>query len=93
MTKPISFPTITDVESDDPLLIGCFEANAGDGKAFTVVNMNDPMTFKKANAKFALDKDYKVTAWYNGHPTELSAEDGYYTVNLDSGEGVFITLE
>ncbi|MBR3848145.1 MAG: alcohol dehydrogenase catalytic domain-containing protein [Oscillospiraceae bacterium] len=50
-------------------------------------------TFKKANAKFVLDKAYKVTAWYNGHPTELSAEDGYYTVNLDSGEGVFITLE
>ena len=44
-------------------------------------------------AKIALDKDCKVTAWYNGYPTELSAQDGYYTVNLDSGEGVFITLE
>ena len=93
MTDPTSFPTITEIKSDDPLLIGCFEANEGNGKAFTVVNMNDPMTFKKASATFKLDKDYKVTAWYNGYPTELSAIDGYYTVNLDSGEGVFITLE
>ena len=93
MTNPSSFPTITEIKSNDPLLIGCFEANDGDGKAFTVVNMNDNMSFKKASAKIALDKDYKVTAWYNGYPTELSAIDGYYTVNLDSGEGVFITLE
>ena len=93
MTNPTSFPTITEIKSDDPLLIGCFEANEGDGKAFTVVNMNDNMSFKKASARIALDKDYKVTAWYNGYPTELSAIDGYYTVSLDSGEGVFITLE
>ena len=93
MTNPSSFPTITEIKSNDPLLIGCFEANDGDGKAFTVVNMNDNMSFKKASAKIALDNDYKVTAWYNGYPTELTAIDGYYTVNLDSGEGVFITLE
>ena len=93
MTNPTTFPTIAEIKSDDPLLIGCFEANEGNGKAFTVVNMNDNMSFKKASAKIALDKDYKVTAWYNGYPTELSAIDGYYTVNLDSGEGVFITLE
>lgn len=93
MTKPVSFPTITEIKSDDPLLIGCFEANKGDGKAFTLVNMNDPMMFKKASATFKLDKDYKVTAWYNGYPTELAGVNGEYGVSLDGGEGVFITLE
>ena len=93
MTQPASFDAITKIESDDPLLVGCFEANEGDGKAFTVVNMNDPMIFKKASAKVYLDGEYKVTAWYNGYPTELSAKDGAYEFYLDCGEGVFVTFE
>jgi len=91
MTEPAVFPTVRSVESGDPLLIGCFEAPDG-GKAFTVVNMHDPMTFKKAAAKIRLDGAYKITAWYNGYPTELFAENGACEIRLDSGEGVFVTL-
>ena len=93
MTKPTVPPTITQIESNDPLLVGCFTAKAGNGHAFTIVNMHDPMTFKKASAQIYWDGDCKVTVWQNGYPTTLTATDGAYTIALDSGEGVFITLE
>lgn len=93
MSHPTSFPTINKIEGDDPLLIGCFEANEGDGKAFTVVNMNDTMIFKKAVAKVYLNGKYKVTAWYNGYPSEPTSNDGAFEISLDCGEGVFIELE
>ncbi|MBQ8409756.1 MAG: hypothetical protein IJY39_12930 [Clostridia bacterium] len=34
-----------------------------------------------------------VTAWYNGYPQPLKCENGAYNITLDSGEGVFITIE
>ena len=102
MTNPVSFPAIKSIEGctpwDEPfspLLVGCFEAKEGNGKAFTIVNMRELITFYMAKAKFTLDEQYtKVVAYYKGEPTELVPdENGVYTVELECGEGVFVTID
>ena len=39
LEKPYTgFDTIKEIESDTPLLVGCFEKEEGTGHAFTIVN-------------------------------------------------------
>jgi hypothetical protein len=91
MTNPVSFPAVN-VTSKDPLLVGCFEAKEGSGKAITIVNMNEPLEKKGATASFTLNGYTSATAYIKGEPTVLTANNGVFTVSLESGEGVFITI-
>ena len=48
---------------------------------------------KTVNTAFKLNGE-KVTAYFGGAPTVLSAdENGYYNISLACGEGVFVTVE
>ncbi|MBE6688339.1 MAG: S-layer homology domain-containing protein [Ruminococcaceae bacterium] len=93
MTNPVSFPAISKINSQSPLLIGCFEAKEGDGKAFTLVNMNELLENKSADVSFKISGYTKVTAYLKGEPAVLTANDGMYSISLEPGEGVFITLD
>ncbi len=87
------FTTISQIQSSDPLLVGCFDKKQGSGKAFTLVNMYDPISGKYATAKFKLDASYTVTVHATGDPYTISPDaSGYYTITLSNGQGVFITL-
>ncbi|MBQ9920887.1 MAG: hypothetical protein IJO52_01775, partial [Clostridia bacterium] len=87
------FKAITEINSDAPLLFGCFEKKDGSGTAFTVVNMYNPRSVKAAEVKVKLDGT-TVTSYYGGTPTLLTADaDGYYTIKLGAGEGVFVTID
>jgi len=96
MTNPYTeFKTIQEIKCDDPLLIGCFEAKPGkaDGTAFTVVNMTEFQDNLGTSVHLKIDGK-KVTAWYRGFPEVITpGPDGYYTISLASGEGVFVTVE
>ena len=87
------FDILADVKSAEPLLIGCFEKEEGAGYAFTVVNMTDLKENMSATVRFKLAEDLNVTLYDEAVPTVLEADaDGYYTINLESTDGVFVTI-
>ena len=55
--------------------------------------MNELLEKKGATASFTLNGYTTATAYIKGEPTVLTATDGVFTVSLESGEGVFITIE
>ena len=88
------FKAIEKIDSDSPLLFGCFERKDDATKrAFTIVNMEEFEGESGATARVKLAAE-KVVVWERGVPRVLpSDEDGFRTFHLSSGEGVFVTLE
>lgn len=94
MSNPYtSFDIISEVKTDDPMLVGCFEKKDGNGYAFTLVNMTELADEKTATVQVKLSRDAKVTSYQNGTPAVLTPENGYYTFTLDWGMGTFVTIE
>ncbi len=87
------FGLISDVRSESPLLFGCFEEKEGDGRAFTVVNMNDLKKPTKATVSFRIEDRDSVTAYVGGRKTQLKAVDGVFTLELEAAAGAFIMVE
>ena len=87
------FTAIKDVKSNEAILFGCFEKDGKDGYAFTAVNMSNPETKKGTAFSFGTAESCRVFLWQKGQKTELSPQNGIYTLFLENGEGVFVTLE
>ncbi|MBE6688579.1 MAG: hypothetical protein E7588_04780 [Ruminococcaceae bacterium] len=85
------FKAITDLTCDTPLLVGCFEKKEGKGNAFTLVNQQDWKEPKGSVITFKAQG--KVTLYYDGEPQELTPVNGVYTVKLEQGDGVFVTVD
>ena len=88
-----TFPTIEQIQCDDPLLVGCFAEKDGPGTAFTIVNMSELDVLKTASVKLRL-AGTTVIAWPRGQRTVLTPDaDGFHHLTLPSGEGVFVEVE
>ncbi len=87
----LGFKAIEKIESDIPLLVGCFEKKEGEGNAFTLVNYNGFETLESHTVR--LKADGKLTLYREGEPTVLTGKDGFYEIELSVGEGVFVTIE
>lgn len=87
------FDLIEDIECKNPLLFGCFEGN--DSKAFTIVNMTGLQSNNgESDVSIKLSSAKDVTAYVKGVPQKLIEDsDGYISITLGVGEGVFITCE
>ncbi|MBQ9940661.1 MAG: hypothetical protein IJO74_03885 [Clostridia bacterium] len=85
------FKPISEVKCNTPLLVGCFDKIEGEGHAFTLVNCQDFATPETANIKVKIDG--KVTMYYDGEPTVLTSDDGWYDFTLTQGDGVFVTVD
>ena len=55
--------------------------------------MSELQDYTIADVEFTIKNAKKVTSYQKGIPTELKAVDNKYYISLDSGEGVFITVE
>ncbi len=87
------FAAIEQIRCDDPLLIGCFAAKDGPGAALTLVNMSDLELLKTTEVKVKLAGKTAV-AWPRGRRTVLTPDaDGFYSLTLSPGEGVFVEVE
>ncbi len=88
------FQTIQEIQSSDPLLIGCFESKEASGKtAFSIVNMTELHAAQTAVAKLRI-RGKKITAWYRGIPKTVTPdENGFCVFPLETGEGIFVTVE
>ena len=94
LEKPYSFDFIKSVDTQSPVLVGCFDKKSGGGKAFTLVNMENIFTDKSAKVSFEVAKPSTLTAYFKGVPTVLTPDaNGTYTVELENGQGVFITAQ
>lgn len=88
-----TFPTIQQIQCDDPLLVGCFVRKDGPATAFTVVNMSELEAVKTVHVKLKIAGS-RVVAWPRGERTVLiPGSDGFYHLTLASGEGVFVEVE
>lgn len=86
------FATIHDIESDDALLIGCFNKKEGNGTAFTIVNLADFQKGNSTTAKITLGSPTaKATVYRGGKAAETYT--GTINLTLENGEGLFITVE
>jgi len=85
------------VQTDDAVLVGCFDKKDGDGSAAMFVNMVNPYDMNAdATVTFRTEGIFpkKVTAYIGGIAKELKPSLlGVYTLNLSSGEGVFVIVE
>lgn len=88
------FDIISNIDCADPLLIGCFEKKDGAGHAFTLVNMVEFSEARGTTVKFTLAaSDKTVTVYGKDDPKVITAVNGVYTVELEEGQGVFVTVE
>jgi len=88
-----TFPTIEQIQCNDPLLIGCFSSKEDRSTAFTVVNMSELEAIKTVHVKLKISGS-TVIAWPRGERTVLtSGTDGFFHLTLPSGEGVFVEVE
>lgn len=85
------FPAIKAIDCENPLLIGCFENDKN--HAFTVVNMTD-LQQNTGISKVRLKTDSDVVIYKNGESSTLPQDsEGYISLTLDVGEGVFCVVE
>lgn len=82
--KPI---TVT----EDPVLVGCFKAKEGNGKAYTFVNMWEPNEQKTATFTATFDGATKVTVYRNGVKTIVNGNS--IEMTLAQEEGIYVTVE
>ncbi|MBQ9940086.1 MAG: S-layer homology domain-containing protein [Clostridia bacterium] len=86
---------VVSFKSEDPLLVGCFEKLDGNGHAFTVVNMVDfAAEDTSASFNFMLKDDTKTVTVYDKaeQPHVLKPTNNIYTIDLEEGQGVFVTI-
>ena len=88
-----AFPTIRQIQCDDPLLVGCFAKKDARTTAFTLVNMRELEAIKTAHVKLKIAGS-TVVAWPRGQRTRsILASDGFYRLTLPPGEGVFVEVD
>lgn len=88
-----AFPTIEQIQCDDPLLIGCFTAKDGPGTALTIVNMSELEAVKTVQVRLKLGGT-QVVAWPRGERFVLAPDaDGFYLLTLPPGDGVLVEVE
>ena len=87
------FDAIQEIQCDQPLLVGCFEKkDETKGAAFTLVNMSELQDEKSATVKMKLQGKV-ASMWRRGAPVEVKpGADGLFTFELESGDGVFVTV-
>ncbi len=93
MANPLKgFDAIADIDCAEPLLVGCFQKDKITDKAVMLVNMTDPGAHAytiQARMRFT----GKAVSYFGGRPLALTADsDGFCSIILPPGEGVFITV-
>lgn len=79
------------VETDAPLLCGCFTETDGSGKAFVFTNMYEPQTGNEAAFTAAFAGAKSITLYRKGEITEIAGD--MLTLTLENREGVFVTVQ
>ena len=85
---------ITDIESNESLLIGVFDEIEGNNRAYVITNMTELQNPKWAEVSLEIPDAASVTAYIKGIKTKLEPVMGkQYQFTLTEGEGVFIVVE
>lgn len=82
---------LLNAETTEDVLVGCF--NNKTDKAYLISNITDPKDKLSAKTELCFDKEYAVTIWQAGGKTEMQTKDKKLSINLRSGEGVFLEIK
>lgn len=92
MESPLeSFAPITDVKSEQPLVVGCFEDKDGN-QALILVNYNEPSAGLSNKVTMTLNGVREVAAFEKGVKNRVKLAKNTYETTLAPGEGKFILL-
>lgn len=84
------FDSVVSLDTDDSVLVGCFEKQGG-GKALMLVNLNDLTNGEAASVRVKAGQS--LTVYQQGEAKTLMAGgDGYVSLTLAKGEGVFVVI-
>ncbi len=86
-----SFAPIKTVNSDQPMIAGCFEDKDGN-QALMIVNYGDPSTSKSNKVSIQLNGIREVSAYDKGIKNRIKLTKNTYETTLEPGEGKFILL-
>ena len=87
------FPTIQQIQCDDPLLIGCFADENSSATALTIVNMTELEAVQTTQVKVRLVGN-TVIAWPRGDRiVSIPDTEGFHRFHLPPGEGVFLEVQ
>ena len=79
------------------VVAGYFEKNVGEGSAFMFTNVTEYLCDKGtvSTLKFkTAKKNAKVIAYYNGKAMNVTPNNnGYYKIDIETGDGLFITVD
>jgi len=78
------------LSSRDGLLVGCFQAKEGDGRAYVIVNMMELLDETSACLTVDFPKNTPVTIYSAGTPETFNG--GKRDIALEPGDGVFVTV-
>lgn len=82
-------PRIAKATATDDAIVGCMkDENGYDG--YMIVNATDPGQNLPNSVTIKFREASKALAYINGEETTITLEDGSYTFELASGEGVFV---
>jgi hypothetical protein len=84
------FAPITSFKGEYPLLVGCFEKE--NGRAFTLVNMEDPGRRHANTATLCFDGAKTLRVHGKEGTKDIACDGGTWTVTLDFGEGLFVEI-
>lgn len=92
MENPLkSFAPVKNVQSEQPLVIGCFEDKDGN-QAMILVNYNDPSKGLSNKVTLKLNGVREVDDYAGGTKTRVKLSKNTYETTLKPGEGKFILL-
>ena len=84
-----SYGVLTNVESEQDTIVGCFE-NAGGYQGFMAVNFTDPTLKKTDKVTLSFGGGVnKALVYVKGAESEVELAEGKLELNLAPGEGVF----
>ena len=80
------------ISTPDGLLVGCFDAKEGGGKAYVIANMMELLDQKTASLCVTFPKGAAVTV-YGGGETKSYPDGGRVEITLEPGDGRFVTVD
>lgn len=84
-----SSPRIASVSATDEAIVGCMKDNNGyDG--FMLVNATDPANNQSSDVTVQFNDANYAIAYVDGIRTSITLNNGSYTFDLSSGQGVFV---
>lgn len=88
-----SSQTMSILNSNTSLLIGSFEKENGEHKAYMLTNAGEPSEKQSATVTFSIPDTTNITIYNDGICEDMQSQNGIYTITIKPCSGTFITIK